>query len=471
MPEYIHERDDWPKFRWSQEKLAAQLAAARNHQGRIIGRMETLGFQLRAEAVLQTLTEEVTKSSEIEGENLDRDQVWSSLARRLGMDIAGLKPAERNVEGIVEMMLDATQKYAEPLTEERLFAWHAALFPTGRRGMKKIITGAWRDEDAGPMQVVSGPIGRERVHFEAPTAKRLTREMRAFLKWFNSPPATDPVLKAATAHLWFVTIHPFEDGNGRIARAIADMALARSDGSPQRFYSMSAQIHIEKKTYYEILERTQKGDVDITRWFEWFLGCLDRAFDGADAILAVVLRKARFWQGYAGEAFNDRQRLMLSKLLDGFEGKLTSSKWALITKTSQDTASRDIDDLMRRHILFKEPGGGRSTSYMLVVTTADPLHAAAAYARQNAGSTVWNGAKLPTNEERAKRRENIHALAAKLDDLAEASLREAITYLQFEALRDALREQGFFIDDQLVLAAAFAFHRDETTPPLLAGRS
>jgi Fic family protein len=372
MPDYIYERADWPKFRWSEENLAARLGAVRHHQGRLTGRMGGLGFKLRDEAALATLTEDALKSSEIEGETLDKDQVRSSLARRLGMDIGGLTSADRHVEGVVEMMLDATQNFAEPLTEERLFGWQAALFPTGHSGMRRIAVGKWREDDADPMQVVSGPIGHERVHFEAPEAKRLPREMGAFLRWFNSTDGADPVVKAAVAHLWFVTIHPFEDGNGRIARAIADMALARPEASPGRFYSLSAQIREERKTYYDMLERTQKGDLDITRWLEWFLACLDRAFDGAEDILATVLRKARFWQAHAGEPFTGRQRTMLNRLLDGFEGKLTSSKWAAITGTSQDTASRDIDDLLRRNILFKAPGGGRSTSYRLVVTVADP---------------------------------------------------------------------------------------------------
>jgi Fic family protein len=363
---YIHELKDWPKFRWSQECLAERLAAVRHRQGRLIGRMEGLGFTLRAEAVLQTLTEEVIKSSEIEGEVLDKEQVRSSVARRLGMDIGAPTPAERNVEGVVEMMLDATQKFETPLTDERLFGWHAALFPTGRSGMTRIQVGAWRGDNSGPMQIVSGPMGREKVHYEAPVAKRLDPEMRAFLAWFNAPQSTDPVLKAAVAHLWFVTIHPFDDGNGRIDRAIADMALARSENSAQRFYSMSAQIRVERKAYYDILEATQKGDLDITDWLEWFLGCLDRAFDGAETILAAVLEKARFWELHGGEQFNDRQRKILNRLLDGFEGKLTSTKWATLGKTSQDTASRDIDDLVKRGILIKDPAGGRSTSYSLV---------------------------------------------------------------------------------------------------------
>jgi Fic family protein len=366
MPSYIHELPDWPHFRWDDKRLADLLAAVRHRQGRLIGRMEALGLRLQKEATLQSLTEEVVKSSEIEGEILDKDQVRSSLARRLGVDIGGLTPADRNVEGIVEMMLDATEKYAEPLTAERLFGWHAALFPTGRSGMRKITVGNWRTPEVGPMQVVSGPEGRPRVHFEAPAAARLDAEMKAFLEWFNANSENlDPVLKAGIAHLWFVTIHPFEDGNGRIARAIADQQLARSEESTQRFYSMSAQIRQEREAYYDILEATQKGDLEITPWLEWFLGCLDRAFDGAETILAAVFRKAKFWERHAAENFNERQKTMLNRVLDGFEGKLTSSKWAAITKSSQDTASRDIAGLLARNILVKDAGGGRSTSYSL----------------------------------------------------------------------------------------------------------
>jgi Fic family protein len=367
MATYIHELPAWPAFRWDSRRLADRLAAVRHRQGRLIGRMERLGLKLQKEATLQSLTEEVVKSSEIEGEILDRDQVRSSLARRLGVDIGGLTSADRHVEGIVEMMLDATEKYGEPLTADRLFGWHAALFPTGRSGMHKITVGNWRTPEAGPMQVISGAEGRQRVHFEAPAAPRLEHEMKSFLDWFNAgPEALDPVLKAAIAHLWFVTIHPFEDGNGRIARAIADQQLALSEGSTQRFYSMSDQIGQERKAYYDILEATQKGDLDITPWLEWFLGCLDRAFDGAETILGSVLRKAKFWERHAGESFNERQKTMLNRVLDGFEGKLTSSKWAAITKTSQDTASRDIDDFLDRNILAKDAAGGRSTSYSLV---------------------------------------------------------------------------------------------------------
>lgn len=363
---YIHELENWPKFEWNQEHLADQLAIVRHRQGRLIGRMEGLGFQLRAEAVLQTLTEDVLKSSEIEDEVLDREQVRSSIARRLGMDIGGLKPAGRNVEGAVEMMLDATQRYDQPLTAERLWDWHAALFPTGRSGMSKILVGEWRDDSAGPMQVVSDPMGKEHVHFQAPAAKRMKREMSAFLSWFNGKADIDAVLKSGIAHFWLVTIHPFDDGNGRIARAIADMELAHSEDSKQRFYSMSAQIRADRKAYYDILEATQKGELDITGWLVWFLGCLNRAFDSAESILGDVLKKARFWETYSQELLNERQQKILNRVLDGFEGKLTSSKWAKLGKCSQDTASRDIDNLMKRGILVKNPGGGRSTSYSLV---------------------------------------------------------------------------------------------------------
>lgn len=363
--QYIHQLKAWPAFRWDERALAPRLAELRHRQGRLIGRMEALGFELRAEAVLAALTEDVVTSSEIEGEILDRAQVRSSISRRLGLDIAGLEPVDRNVEGVVEMMLDATQNFASPLTEERLFAWHAALFPTGYSGMRKIITGAWRDDARGPMQVVSGPIGRNRVHYEAPDAGRLKREMAVFLEWFQAHTPLDPLLKAALAHFWFVTIHPFDDGNGRIARAIADMALARSEQSPQRFYSVSAQIRAQRNSYYAILEETQKGDLGVTAWMQWFLTCLDNAMEGAEHVLARVLRKARFWDAIRDEALNGRQRAMINRLLDGFTGKLTSSKWAALNKCSQDTALRDISRLIERGILIRDPGGGRSTSYSL----------------------------------------------------------------------------------------------------------
>src|SRR6266478_473762 len=357
---YIHARKDWPRLYWNRERLAEPLAAVRHHQGRLIGHMEALGFNLRQEAVLQTLTSDVLKTSEIEGEKLDAEQVRSSIARRLGMDIGGLQPADRNVEGIVEMMLDATRHYDQPLTAERLFAWHASLFPTGRSGMTKIRAGAWRDDSAGPMQVVSGPVGKERVHFHAPAADRLDGEMQAFLDDFNAKADVDLVLKAGLAHLWFVTIHPFDDGNGRIARAIADMALARSENSPQRFYSMSAQIRQERTAYYDILEETQKRTMDVTPWMEWFLACLGRAIDGAQTTLSAVLHKARFWQSLRDVPINERQRLLLNRLLDDVEGNLTTSKWAKIAKCSTDTALREITELVERGILVRNAAGGRS---------------------------------------------------------------------------------------------------------------
>jgi len=365
MTRYIHELPDWPRFRWSRDALLQRLAAVRHRQGRLTGRMESLGFSSRAEAVLNTLTQDVLKSSEIEGEVLDRDQVRSSIARHLGIDIGALARADRNVDGVVEMILDATQNYAQPLTRERLFSWHALLFPANERRIGKITVGAWRDDAKGPMQVVSGPIGRERVHFEAPPAERIEHEMALFLDWFNGDDTTDPVLKSGIAHLWFVTIHPFEDGNGRIARAIADLMLARSEQSSQRFYSMSLQIRQERTVYYRGLEETQKGTLEITPWLEWFLDCLGRAIDAAGETLAAVIRKARFWETHACQPLNDRQRLLLNGLLDGFEGKLTTSKWAKLANCSQDTALRDILSLVECGVLVKDAAGGRSTSYSL----------------------------------------------------------------------------------------------------------
>jgi len=362
---YVHELSDWPRFTWNPQHVAEPLANVRHRQGRLLGHMEALGFNLRREAILETLTVEVIKTSEIEGEKLDTEEVRSSIARRLGVDIGALKKTDRNVDGIVELMLDATRNYNLPLTAERLFGWHTSLFPTGRTGMSKITVGAWREDRTGPMEVVSGAIGRERVHFEAPAAARLDAEMRAFLDWFNADAGIDLVLKAGVAHFWFVTIHPFEDGNGRIARAIADIVLARSEDSPQRFYSMSAQIRQQRAAYYDILERTQKGSVDISEWMEWFVDCLGRAVDGAQTMLAGVLGKARFWERNQAVTLNDRQRLMLNRLLDGFTGKLTTSKYAELTKCSQDTAWRDILALLEHGILVRNPAGGRSTSYAL----------------------------------------------------------------------------------------------------------
>lgn len=366
MSKYIHLRADWSDFQWESERLLEPLAALRSKQGRLLGSLDSLGFKLKDEASLQTLTLDVVKSSEIEGENLPEDQVRSSIARRLGLEVAGVVVTDRHVEGVVEMMLDATQRYTKELTEDRLFSWHAALFPTGRSGMRKIITGNWRDDAEGPMQVVSGPMGKERVHFEAPEASRLDVEMKKFLEWFNDPGKIDPVLKAAVAHLWFVTVHPFDDGNGRIARALTDLQLARTDGSKQRFYSMSAQIRKERKAYYDILEKTQKETLDITNWLLWFIECLDRALDASSEILSGILKKAAFWQTHQQAELNDRQRKVLSMLLDEtLVGKLNNSKYAKMTKVSNDTALRDIQDLVSKRILVKEEGGGRNTSYRI----------------------------------------------------------------------------------------------------------
>ena len=363
---YIHERPDWPRLHWRPEALANALADVRHRQGRLLGRMETLGFDLRREAVLGTLVEDVVKSSDIEGEKLDSAQVRSSITRRLGMDGGGLGTAERDVEGVVGLMLDATGRFDRPLTAERLFDWHASLFPTGRSGMRRIAVGRWRGAQADPMQVVSGPIGRERVHFEAPSAARVDAEMRAFLQWFEAPADADPVLRAGLAHLWFVTVHPFEDGNGRIARAVADMALARSEGSSQRFYSMSSQTRAERAAYYDVLERTQRGTTDVTDWMTWFLACLGRSIEAAGMALTAVPAKARFWEHAGGLALNERQRRVLNRVLDGFEGKLTTSKWARLAKCSQDTALRDMTVLAGHGLLARNPGGGRNPSYRIV---------------------------------------------------------------------------------------------------------
>jgi Fic family protein len=365
---YIHEKAGWPRFSWDGDLLAVSLAEVRHKQGRLLGKMESLGFELRTEASVAVLTSDVVKSSAIEGEMLDPDEVRSSISRRLGLNVAGLPKAGRDVEGVVEMMLDATRKFDVPLTKQRLFDWHASLFPTGRKGMTKIKVGAWRTMDSGRMQVVSGPIGHEKVHFTAPDAQRLGTEMDQFIDWFNAPPSIDPVLKAGIAHFWFVTIHPFDDGNGRTARAIADMALARADGTKDRFYSMSSQIEAERKNYYRELESAQRGDLDITNWLAWFLGCLDRAIDGADQTLAAVLYKARLWQRINRRPVSDRQRLVINRMLEGWKGFLSTSKYAKLAKCSADTALRDIRDLLDRGILVQNPGSGRSTSYRL----ADP---------------------------------------------------------------------------------------------------
>ena len=362
---FIHQRTGWPALHWNAEELLAALTRVRHQQGRLLGKVGALGFPLRTEASLTMLTRDVVTSSAIEGEHLDPEEVRSSIARRLGLDAGGLPAVGRNVEGIVEMMLDATQRCDAPLTADRLFGWHAALFPTGRSGLQRIAVAAWRPETAGPMQVVSGPYGRERVHFEAPDAGRLAEEMASFLAWFNRVETIDPVLKAGIAHLWFVTIHPFEDGNGRIARAIADMALARADGCRERFYSMSGQIETERKEYYAQLERQQRGGLDITGWLAWFLDCLGRALEAAEGTLSGVLAKARLWERINRHPVNERQRLVINRLLDGFTGPLTTGKYAKLAKCSNDTSLRDIQGLLERGILIQNPGGGRSTSYRL----------------------------------------------------------------------------------------------------------
>jgi len=366
---FIHEQAGWPNFYWDMAVLAMPLAALRHQQGRLLGRMQALGFDLRTEANLATLTDDVVKTSAIEGETLDRDEVRSSIARRLGVDAGGLLPASRDVEAIVEIMLDATRNYAQPLTADRLQGWHAALFPTGRSFLQKITVGAWRTDATGPMRVVSGPYGRERVHFQAPAADRLAAEMDGFLAWFNQPEDTatklDPVLKSGIAHFWFVTLHPFDDGNGRLARAIADLALARADLCPERFYSMSTQIALERNQYYEALERQQRGDLDITPWLRWFLACLERALLRAETALTNILNKARLWDVINQSPVNERQKLVINRLLNDFVGYLSTAKYAKLAKCSTDTALRDILALVDRGILLRNQSGGRSTSYRL----------------------------------------------------------------------------------------------------------
>ena len=367
---YIWQASDWPIWRYDIARLAAPMAAVSLAQGRLLGRLADVGLGLRDTASLAALTEDVVRSSEIEGESLNVASVRSSIARRLGVDIGALAPVDRHIEGMVEVVLDATANYKMPITAARLFAWHAALFPTGYSGLSKITIGQWRDDVAGPMQVVSGPIGRQRVHFQAPPARELPDEITRFLNWINGPADEPPLLRAGLGHLWLLTLHPFDDGNGRIARALGDLLLARADASPQRFYSLSAQIQRERKRYYEMLEQTQKGSLDVTEWLLWFLESLQRAVMQAHSSLDAVLQRARVWQTYAGMAFNERQLKMLTRLQEGFEGKLTSSKWAAIAKCSPDTALRDINELMQRGILQKSPAGGRSTSYELILPGA-----------------------------------------------------------------------------------------------------
>lgn len=365
MRKYLYELADWPHFTWDSEAILQGVGEVRHLQGQLLGKMGVLGFKLREDALLQTLTQDVLKSTEIEGEYLKPDQVRSSLARRLGIELETETISDRQVDGMVDMTLDATRNFDAPLTDDLLFGWHASLFPVGRSGIYRILVGQWRNDTKGPMQVVSGAAGKEKVHFQAPPAGAVAAEMALFTEWFNLPPKTDLVLKAAIAHLWFLTIHPFEDGNGRMARALTDKVLAASDKSPFRFYSMSAQIMKERKEYDEILEQTQKGGLDITPWITWFLGCLKRAILSAETILEGVLHKAEFWRKHAHIPLNLRQRAMLHRLLDGFEGHLTSSKWAKITKCSPDSALRDIQDLLEKGLLEKAGGGGRSTAYRM----------------------------------------------------------------------------------------------------------
>lgn len=362
MAKYIYEYDNWTDFKWDDKQINLILGKVRHLQGKIFGQMSALGFSLKEETILSTLTLDVLKSSEIEGEMLNYEQVRSSIARKLGIEQAGIVHVDRNVEGVVEMMLDATQKYELELDHERLFGWHASLFPTGWSGMHRIATGCYRD---GEMQVVSGPMGKEKIHFQAPSPELVKNEMNEFLSWLNKEPNIDGTLKAAIAHFWFIIIHPFDDGNGRIARAISDMLLARSEASPQRFYSLSNQILTEKKKYYEILQKVQHSTGDITEWLHWFLNCLFRALENTEETLQKVLIKANFWEKHEETRLNSRQRLMLNKLFDGFDGKLKSSKWAKIAKCSADTALRDIKDLIEKGILMQEESGGRSTNYEL----------------------------------------------------------------------------------------------------------
>lgn len=363
---YIYQQKDWPIFKWDNSSILSLLGEVRNLQGKLLGKMESLGFELRNQAILDTMSLEVINSTAIEGEFLNPEQVRSSIAKRLGLEYSALIPSDRNIDGMVDMMIDATQNCFKPLNKDRLFDWHAALFPTGRSSMFKIIVGNWRKDVNGPMQVISGAIGKEKIHFQAPEASLISKEMNRFIQWYNAEDKIDLVIKAAIAHLWFVTIHPFEDGNGRITRAITEMMLARSDKSSQRFYSMSSQINSKRKSYYEILEKTQKGNIDITKWILWFLESLFDTLISTETKLSGILIKAKFWEIHAKTILNERQILMINLLQDGFEGKLSSSKWAKIVKCSSDTALRDIQDLINKDILQKENAGGRSTNYELI---------------------------------------------------------------------------------------------------------
>lgn len=363
---YIWQQTDWPDFTWDDAKLSYKLGRVRGLQGRLVGRMSALGFDLKNSAMLDALTADITKSSEIEGEILNVDQVRSSVARHLGIEIEGLPEADRYIDGVVQVMIDATQNYMQPLTAERFFNWHAALFPTGRSGVYKITVADWR-QGAEPMQVISGAMGKEKIHYQAPDSDHVPYQMKLFLEWVNGNQKIDPVLKAAIAHLWFVTIHPFDDGNGRISRTITDLFLARADEMPHRFYSMSAEIRKQRKRYYEMLEKTQKGSLDITNWLEWFLDCLEAALLDTEKSISTILQKAAFWDKYRLVSMNERQIKMVNLFWDGFDGKLTSSKWAKITKCSPDTALRDIQDLITKGVFRKTDEGGRSTNYEWVL--------------------------------------------------------------------------------------------------------
>jgi Fic family protein len=362
---YIYQRKEWPDFYWDREYILGILAEVKYIQGKLLGRMINIGFDLQVDANLETLISDIVKTSKIEGEIFKPNEVRSSVSKRLGIDQGGYIPTSRDVDGIVEMTLDAINNHHKSLTKERLCNWHSSIFPTERVGMQMIKAGQFRDESSGPMEVVSGPFGKEKVHFKAPNFDKVDYEMKHFLKWYNED-NEDLIIKAAIAHFWFITIHPFDDGNGRIARIISDMTLARSEASNKRFYSMSTSIEKKRQSYYSILESLQKGGLDITKWLDWFLEILMNAIKNSDVILERVLHKAKFWQSHSSHNFNDRQKLILNKLFDEFEGNLTSSKWAKITKCSQDTALRDINDLMEMNILRKDISGGRSTSYLLL---------------------------------------------------------------------------------------------------------
>jgi Fic family protein len=362
---YIWQHPDWPHFRWDEGPVLAALSRVRQEIGYVLAMVDTAGFDVRRTAELSVLTETIDNSGQIEGEHLGADAIRSSVARRLGVEIAGLLPVDRHVDGVVEMMLDATGNISVPLSDERLFGWQAALFPTGRSLLGRIVTGAYRTDADGPMRVISGSMGREKIHFEAPPASTVPSEMRSFIDWFNTD-HMEGLLKSAVAHLWFVTIHPFDDGNGRLSRAIAEMALARADSSPMRFYSITAEIRKERAAYYSMLEETQKGDLDITRWILWYLDCLARALENSKLAFRAARDRASFWERANSLGLNDRQRAMLTSLLEGFEGKLTTSKWAALCKCSQDTASRDIAFLVDAGLMERSAAGGRSTGYSLL---------------------------------------------------------------------------------------------------------